>query len=400
MAMGRRLPSIPEMIGTLIAEPSISSADPRHDQGNLGVIHRLAEWAESLGFRVEIDPINDHKANLIATLGASRCRDIPGGLVLSGHTDTVPCNPELWASDPFKATERNERIYGLGSADMKSFFALILEAASRFQCDDLQQPLVLLGTADEESSMSGARQLLAQNRQLGRQAVIGEPTGLKPIRMHKGVMMESIRIRGQAGHSSNPALGANALVGMQAVMTELLAFQQELKDRHRNPAFEVDYPTLNLGAIHGGDSPNRICGACELLIDIRPLPGMDIETLHDTLSERLTATLSRDLGLQLEVQRLSPGLPAFETPVDNDMTRHCEAFSGHKAGAVAFGTEAPFLDQLGMETIVMGPGYIDQAHQPDEYLPLEHVQPGTELLSRLIQHYCAGSRQQTKPTLK
>ena len=119
---------------------------------------------------------------------------------------------------------------------------------------------------------------------------------------------------------------------------------------------------------------------------------MDIDTLHDTLCERLTAILSQDPGLQLEVKRLFPGLPAFETPADTSMTRHCEAFSGQKAGAVAFGTEAPFLDRLGMETIVMGPGYIDQAHQPDEYLPLEHIRPGTELLSRLIQHYCMGSR--------
>jgi len=391
--MSRTLPSIHEMIGTLIREPSISSADPRHDQSNLGVIHRLAEWAESLGFRVEIDPIDDRKANLIATLGASRDSEIKGGLVLSGHTDTVPCNPELWSSDPFSASERDGRIYGLGSADMKSFFALILEAASQFRAQDLQRPLVLLGTADEESSMSGARQLLEQNRQLGRQAVIGEPTGLKPIRMHKGVMMESITVRGQAGHSSNPALGANALVGMQAVMADLLAFQQELKDRYRNPAFEVDYPTLNLGAIHGGDSPNRICGACELLIDIRPLPGMNIDTLHEALCQRLEGILDRDMRLQVDVKRLFPGLPAFETPADNDMTLSCEAFSGQQAGAVAFGTEAPFLDRLGMQTIVIGPGFIDQAHQPDEYLPLEHIRPGIDLLRRLVHRYCLSPHQ-------
>ena len=192
------------MIAALIGQPSISSPDLRHDQSNLGVIQRLAEWAENLGFRVEIDPVGPGKANLIATLGASRSADQTGGLVLSGHTDTVPCNPELWSSDPFTATERDDRIYGLGSADMKAFFALILEAAARFDIKDLQRPLVLLGTADEESSISGARQLLAQQRRLGRQAVIGEPTGLKPIRMHKGVMMESITVHGRAGHSSNP----------------------------------------------------------------------------------------------------------------------------------------------------------------------------------------------------
>ena len=386
--MPRALPSLTEMMAALIGEASISSADPRHDQGNLGVIHRLADWAESLGFRVEIDSVAPGKANLIATLGHFSTDDIPGGLVLSGHTDTVPCNPELWSSDPFKATERDNRLYGLGSADMKSFFALILAAATRFEPHQLKRPLVLLGTADEESSMSGARALLAQNRRLGRQAVIGEPTGLRPIRMHKGVMMEAITVQGRAGHSSNPALGANAINGMVAVLEELRAFQQMLRDSHRNAAFEVDYPTLNPGAIHGGDSPNRICGCCELLIDIRPLPGMDIDILHDELAARLAHTLATHPGLRLEVRRLFPGLPPFETAAESEMTRVCEAVSGQAAGAVAFGTEAPFLSQLGMETIVMGPGYIDQAHQPDEFLPLEHIRPGVTLLERLIQRFC------------
>ena len=271
---------------------------------------------------------------------------------------------------------------------MKSFFALMLEAAARFRASDLRRPLVLLGTADEESSMSGARQLLASHRRLGRQAVIGEPTGLKPIRMHKGVMMESITVRGRAGHSSDPSLGANALTGMHAVMGELLAFQQELRDQYRNPAFAVDYPTLNLGAIHGGDNPNRICGACELLIDIRPLPGMTLATLEELLQTRLAGALARHPGLMLEVKSLFPGVPPFENPADSAMTEACEALSGHPASAVAFGTEAPFLAQLGLETIVMGPGYIEQAHQPDEFLPLAHIQPGVELCARLIERFC------------
>ena len=159
-----RLPDLETRIRQLIGEPSISSPDPRHDQSNLGVIHRLAEWAENLGFTVKIDPVSPHKANLIATLGASTSEDIEGGLILSGHTDTVPCDPALWSSDPFSAVWRDDRIYGLGSCDMKAFFALALEAASRFRKEDLQRPLVLLGTADEESSMSGARQLFHQQQ--------------------------------------------------------------------------------------------------------------------------------------------------------------------------------------------------------------------------------------------
>jgi acetylornithine deacetylase len=377
------------MIAALIERPSVSSSDPRHDQSNLAVVDLLAEWAEALGFGVEIQPVSEGKANLIATLvGGSEASANAGGLVLSGHTDTVPCNPELWGSDPFRAAERSGRIYGLGSCDMKSFFALALEAAAQFDRKDYRQPLVLLGTADEESSMAGARALLKERRQLGRYALIGEPTGLSPIRMHKGVLLESITVRGRSGHSSDPALGANAIEGMQAVLKELLLLQLELRQSHRNQAFAVDYPTLNLGSIHGGDNPNRICGCCETQIDIRPLPGMDLDELHQHLVDRLRPVLTGYSGLSLEVRRMFEGLPPFETPADQPVITAAESVSGRVAGAVAFGTEAPFLDRLGLQTVVMGPGHIEQAHQPDEYLPLEHIPKGVAMLTALIEQFC------------
>jgi acetylornithine deacetylase len=380
------MPNPLTLIRHLIALPSISCTDPRYDQSNLPVIHFLAEQLEPLGFAVEIRPVSATKANLVARLGGPA--DQPGGLVLSGHTDTVPCNPELWSSDPFQATERDGRIYGLGSCDMKAFFALAIAAAIRYEAKAYQRPLVILATADEESSMSGTRALLAQNAQLGRHAIIGEPTGLKPIRMHKGVMMEAITVRGRAGHSSDPSLGANAIDGMHAVLSELLAFRAELKAKHRHPAFKVDYPTLNLGSIHGGDNPNRICGCCETQIDLRPLPGMDLDELHQALQDRLAPTLADYPGLTLDVRRLFAGLPPFETAADTDIVRACESFTGSEAGTVAFGTEAPFLNQLGMQTVVMGPGHIDQAHQPDEYLPLEHIPAAIGLLGQLIERFC------------
>lgn len=380
------LPDTLAMIRALIARPSVSCTDARYDQGNRAVIDLLAEWTEALGFRVEVLPLTEHKANLVATLGGSP--DEAGGLVLSGHTDTVPCNPERWSSDPFQASERDGRLYGLGSADMKSFFALVLEAVGRFRAKDLQRPLVLLATADEESSMSGARALLNANRRLGRCAVIGEPTGLQPIRMHKGVMMEAITVHGKAGHSSDPGLGANAIEGMYAVLGELLAFRSELQARHRNPAFQVAAPTLNLGSIHGGDNPNRICACCETQIDLRPLPGMDLDELHEALRQRLAEVLASQPGLRLEVRRLFEGVPPFETAAEADIVRSCEEFSGQAAGSVAFGTEAPFLQRLGMDTVVLGAGHIEQAHQPDEYLPLAHIRPAVDLYARLIERFC------------
>ena len=382
--MQSRLPSTDEMIARLVASPSISSVDPELDMGNRSVCELLAEWAEPLGFRIEWQQIPDHpdKVNLIATLG-----DGPGGLVLSGHTDTVPYDASRWSSDPFRTETRDGRLYGLGTADMKGFFAVALTAAERFRAGDLRQPLVLLATADEESGMCGARELLAEGRPKGRLALIGEPTGLAPVRMHKGVMMEGIRLIGRAGHSSNPALGNNAIDGMHRVIGELMTWREELQRRWNHPAFEVPGPTLNLGHIHGGDNPNRICGECELRIDLRPLPGMDLAALHDELQERLAACVD-GTGLVLELESLFPGLPGMETPADSPMVRLVEGLTGHQACAVPFGTEGPFLQQLGLDTVVLGPGGIGQAHQPDEYIALDQVRDGVELITRLIAASC------------
>ena len=378
------IPKLEQRIRELIATPSVSSVRPEFDQGNRPVVDLLAEWLESLAFDIEIQPLpgNGEKANLIATLGRGT-----GGLVLSGHTDTVPYDAGRWKHDPFGGQEDGGRIYGLGSADMKSFLAIAIEAAKQFKIDDLAQPLILLATADEESSMNGARALVAADRPKGRFAIIGEPTGLKPVRTHKGIIMEAVRLTGHSGHSSNPAFGNSALEGMHSVLGEILAWRRELQEKYRNPLFAVPVPTLNLGHIHGGDSANRICAHCELHIDLRPLPGMNIEELRAALRSRLVARMEKS-GLELEVVPLVPGVSSLETRADSPIVRAAEALTGHSAGSVAFATEAPFLDKLGMDTVVLGPGHIDQAHQPDEYLALDMIQPAIDLLSRLIHQFC------------
>ena len=264
-------PDLLTMLTELIATPSVSCTAAHWDQSNLSVIGKLETWLSGLGFKTEVMPVPGYpgKANLIATLGSG-----PGGLVLSGHTDTVPFNAELWNSDPFKLTEKNGRFYGLGTCDMNGFFAIAIEAARKFIDKPLQQPLIILATADEESSMSGARALAEAGRPKARYAVIGEPTGMRPIYMHKGIMMEQVRVKGRSGHSSNPSLGASALDAMHSVLGELISFRKELQRDYQNSDFAVSVPTLNLGCIHGGDNPNRICGACELEYDLRPLPGI------------------------------------------------------------------------------------------------------------------------------
>ncbi len=381
-------PSLHEMLARLIAIPSVSSVNPAFDQGNRALIDEVAGWMASAGFAVEVIPIpgKPNKANVIGTLGQG-----PGGLVLAGHTDTVPCDEHLWTHDPFKLTEADGRLYGLGTSDMKSFIALALEAARGLDAAALKQPLILLATADEESSMAGAETLVRLGRPKARYAVIGEPTGLRPVRMHKGVMMEAIRITGHSGHSSDPSLGANAIEGMQQALAALLDFRTELQACHCNPLFHVPVPTMNLGYIHGGDNPNRICGHCELHIDVRLLPGMNMLELRDMLKERLGQAVTLP-GLSLAVEPLFAGTPPMETPADSPLVRATEALTGHAAEAVPFGTEGPYLRELGMDVVVLGPGDIAQAHQPDEYLAMDRIEPTLALLRALIQRFCLSSQ--------
>lgn len=372
------------MMKELIAAPSISSVNPAFDSGNHAVIQLLERWLSDLGFAVEVLPLPGRadKANLIATLGSG-----PGGLVLAGHTDTVPYDQGLWHHDPFRLIEADGRLYGLGTSDMKGFFALVLEAIREFKATELRRPLIVLATADEESSMEGAKMLVDLGRPKARYAVIGEPTGLRPINAHKGILMEAIRITGRSGHSSDPALGLNAIEGMYTAMGEILRWRAELQAAYRDERFHVPVPTLNLGHIHGGDNPNRICAACELHVDLRALPGMDLEELRATLKTRLEQRLA-GTGFGLEISSLFHGTPPLHTPADSPIVRAAERLTGHSAEAVAFCTEAPYLNTLGMDTIVLGPGDIAQAHQPDEYLALDRLQPTLDLLRHLIQRFC------------
>ena len=372
----------------LIGTPSVSSTNDSLDQSNLPVIHLLADWLENLGFRVTIEPLlgQTGKANLIATIGPNHKG--ANGLVLSGHTDTVPYDDSHWQQDPFKLTERNNHFYGLGSTDMKSFFALAIDVAARFNANDFKRPLTILATADEESAMSGAQALTKEQLQHAKYAIIGEPTGLTPIRMHKGVMMESLVVTGQAGHSSNPNLGASATEGMHRIVSELLSWRDDLQRKHQNPSFDISSPTMNIGSIHGGDNPNRICSHCETQIDIRPLPGMNIDSLRADLQKRLNGILPEESRLKLAYRPIFYGVPPFETASDARLTQMIESIIGKKAEAVAFGTEAPFLNKLGLDTIVIGPGNIDQAHQANEYIPADQITPYCNFMQKLIHNIC------------
>ncbi len=382
------LPSMSEMFAQLISVPSVSSVNAEFDMGNKAVIDLLANWLSGLGFEIECQLVSDQplKYNLIARM-ASGQEDKNNGLILAGHTDTVPFDESLWKSDPFKLTERDDRFYGLGSSDMKGFFPLVLEAIQEIDLKNLTRPLIILATTDEESTMAGARALVEKNKLRARYAVIGEPTGLQPIRMHKGVMMESIIVHGQSGHSSNPSYGNNAMEGMYKVIGELLAWRQDLQEKYHEPLFEVDVPTMNLGHIHGGDNPNRICGECELQIDLRILPGMNVDTLRDSLNQRVANVLA-DSGLRYGVHSLTEPVPPLCTVATSPIVTVAERLSHRRAGSVAFATEGPFLDLMGIETVILGAGDIAQAHQPDEYVDLDRLEPMIDILKNMITEFC------------
>ncbi|PAA11517.1 acetylornithine deacetylase [Pseudomonas fragi] len=355
------LPSMKEQFAALIAVPSVSCTQPSLDQSNRGVIDLLATWLGDLGFNCDIQQVSPGKFNLLASFGTG-----PGGLVLAGHSDTVPYDEALWQTDPLKLTEVDNRWVGLGSCDMKGFFALVIEAVRPLLDQPFKQPLLILATCDEETSMAGARALVEAGRPLGRAAVIGEPTGLKPIRMHKGVMMERIEILGQSGHSSDPSLGHSALEAMHDAISELKGLRQQWLNEYRNPQFSVPQPTLNFGCIHGGDNPN----ALRAIIRGKLQP----------LAERHQ--------VKIDFAPIAAGVPPFEQAADAELVRVAERLTGHVAQAVAFGTEAPYLQQLGCETLVLGPGDIACAHQPGEYLEMSRLQPTVRLLTQLIEHYC------------
>ena len=371
-------------IGELIGIPSVSSSDPSFDMSNRAIVERLSDMLQAAGFRVECMDVVEQadKFNLVASLG-----DGPGGLVLSGHTDTVPFDADAWSSDPFQLAERDGKLYGLGTADMKSFFALALAAAASFSPADLDRRLVLVATADEETGMTGARSLASGREKLADFAVIGEPTSLKPVRVHKGILAERIVLQGRSGHSSNPLLGISALDGLRSVLNELTGLRLELQTEFTDDGFEVPFPTLNFGRVQGGDNPNRICAECTLDLDCRFLPGMPLDDLRRRIHERVREAVQGS-GLDVSFRPLFHGIEAMNTPADSAIVRTVEDLTGTAAGAVGFATEAPFFAAMGTEVVVVGAGSIDQAHQPDEYLALAAITPAISMLEHLIARYC------------
>ena len=379
----KKLPHFLTLYSQLIALPTISDIDEKLDQSNKALIELLAGWFSDLGFKTEILAVEGSrdKYNLLATYGEGE-----GGLLLAGHTDTVPFDEGRWTFDPFTLTEQDGKLYGLGTADMKGFFAFVVDALAQIDLTKLNKPLRILATADEETTMLGARTFIRHAHIRPDCAIIGEPTSLKPIRAHKGHIGQALRIVGKSGHSSDPAKGINAIELMHEATGYLMQMRDELRDKYHQAAFAIPYPTMNFGAIHGGDAVNRICACCELQFDIRPLPHMRLEDLDEMLQEKL-APMFAQYGDRLSIRHLHEATPGYECEHSAQVVQVVEKLLGEPCETVNYCTEAPFIQQL-CPTLVLGPGSIEQAHQPDEFLSSEMIQPTRELLSKLIIHFC------------
>ncbi len=376
-----QLPSFLEVYEGLISTSSISSTDSRWDEGNEQVISKLADWCSALGFQVDVVQVAPGKQNLIAKKGEGE-----GGLLLSGHSDTVPFDEGRWNFNPHALTEANNRFYGLGTADMKGFFAFILEAVKKVDWSKQKKPLYILATCDEETTMLGARHFTQNTPFKPDYCIIGEPTSLVPVRGHKGHVANAIRVTGKSGHSSNPALGVNAIEIMHEVLYALMQLRDKLVKLYHHPGFNIPSPTLNLGHIHGGDSPNRICGCCELHYDVRPLPGISLDGLDNMLRSALTQVQEKWPG-RIEIEPLHEAIPGYECQHDHPFIAGISEITGVEAQTVNYCTEAPFLQEI-CPTLVMGPGSIDQAHQPDEFLAFEFIDPTINILSKAMYKYC------------
>lgn len=382
------IPSFLTIYNELISTPTISNVtNEKLDYSNKPLIDKLATWFADLGFIVDVQavPNTRHKFNMLATYSNSENKS-QGGLLLSGHTDTVPFDDGQWTKDPFKLTEDNNKLYGLGTADMKGFFAFILDALRDIDLKKLTKPIYVLATADEETSMAGASFFAKQTKLKPDCTIIGEPTSLIPIRAHKGFISNSIKVIGKSGHSSDPDKGINAIEIMHLVIERLLILKQKFKEQYHNEGFSVPYPTLNLGVIHGGDAANRICGCCELIIDIRVLPDNDVDSIYNALCETLKPVMDKypnRISVEYEV---SP-IPGYECKKDHPALQHIENLVGHQAQTVNYSTEAPYLNQIA-PTIVLGPGSIEQAHQPDEFISMDFIKPTKLTIENLIKDFC------------
>ncbi len=367
----------------LVGAPTVST------DSNLELIFYLANRLESAGARVEVmRDESGEKANLWATLGP----EADGGIVLSGHTDVVPVTDQDWTHDPFDMVERDGRLYGRGTCDMKGFLAACLTMAPVFAERIGGRPLHFAFTHDEETGCIGAGHLVAALRDRGMRpamAIIGEPTEMRVIEGHKGCYEYTTEFRGREGHGSAPDRGVNAVEYAARYIARLLALRELLKTRApEGSRFDPPHTTINVGALQGGVAHNVIASRAQLDWEMRPVVPADADFVKADLAgyaREILLPAMRAVDPEADILTKVVGEIAGLEPMEMNAARDLVAdlTGANAAHTVPFGTEAGLFQSLGMDCIVCGPGSIEQAHKADEYLALDQLQACLDMLDRL-----------------
>jgi acetylornithine deacetylase len=374
--------SDPELLARLIAVDSTS------DLSNLPLARVLADYVARPGVRIDLLPSPDgSKANLLVRAGPE---DADGGLTLCGHMDTVPADEAGWRSDPFTLTRDGERLVARGAADMKGFLALSANRLAALAPARLRRPLALLFTYDEETGTHGARQFAetVDRPPLPRDVVIGEPTRLGAVRLHKGMLRLRLTFHGIAAHSAYPHIGRNAIEPAGRAIVALSGLRAELEAErppHGEHFPQVPFVALNVGTVAGGRAVNIVPDHCVVQLGIRLLPGTGAEEV----TERIRHTVHRalpDEAIDLDHLSLSPAMMLDE---EAGLYRElCEELGQQESRSVNFATDAGWLQTAGFRCVLFGPGNIEDAHRANEYVPAADLTRAGEILERLIARRC------------
>jgi len=357
-------------------------------ESNLGAIELIRDELARHGVASRLTFDDDRKkANLFATLGAGK----PAGVIISGHTDTVPWDGQDWSVDPLGADVKDGRLYGRGSADMKSFIGLAVAHVPAFLAADLPFAVHLAFSYDEEVGGFGARRLIADMRDAGvapLACIVGEPTGMIPALAHKGVYRWRCCVRGHAAHSSLTPQSVNAIEVGARVVAKLADMAAQWRDKEpRYEGFDVPYSTGSVGVIEGGIADNVVPADCRFNYEFRNLPGSDVTAMQgevrayaETLEPAMRA-VAADAGIRFET---ICEMPAFLAGADDPAVLLAQRLAATDATTlVAFGTEAGLFQRAGTPTVVCGPGHIAQAHQADEYVSLAQLAAAERFLLAL-----------------
>ena len=379
-------PTPREILARLVAIDT-TSAKP-----NVGLVDLVCDLVDGPTVSIHRQTTDDGaKANLVVRAGPDPGPDREG-LVLCGHTDVVPAEEPGWRSDPFALAERDGDLVGRGACDMKGFLALAIGAFRAAAAGGLARPLALVLTHDEEAGTRGARRIAEEWDDLPplpKRTIVGEPTGLAVARAHKGHVRVRVVVHGVAAHSATPALGRSAIEPAARAILALAELREALaRERPAGGAAfpDVPYVTLNVGRVKGGVADNVVPDRCAIDLGMRNLPGMDAAPLVARAALAVAAALD---GVPHDVEIVNES-PAMALPEGTDLERELKAWVGQTAPAtVPFATDGGWLQRLGLECVVWGPGSIEVAHKANEFVPAAELERARGLVDRAVRRWCA-----------